>query len=120
MILLFNSIVKSDFCPTFSGGSGVLFIIVDDAVLAVIYHLIIAFHISGFTSLLHSLWIIRILIAFQQVASVAFVNAWKLCSHINTFNVRVFFFYFGYQIIAQTVELAFTAKQECINILVHN
>jgi len=39
---LFDGVVEGDFGPAFAGGGSVGFVVIDDAVLAVVYHLIIA------------------------------------------------------------------------------
>lgn len=41
---MFHSVIKSDFGAAFAGSGGVLFIVVDDAIVAIIYHHIVAFN----------------------------------------------------------------------------
>jgi len=45
--LFSNGIVKSNLGAAFTGGWGIFFIVVNDAIVAFIYHFIVAFDISG-------------------------------------------------------------------------
>ena len=44
---LFNGVVEGYFGAAFAGGGGVGFIVIDDAVFTVVYHLIVALDVGG-------------------------------------------------------------------------
>ena len=50
MFLFFDGIVKCDLCAAFSSSWSICFVVVNDAIVAFIYHFIVAFDISGSAS----------------------------------------------------------------------
>ena len=92
-----QGIVEGDFGAAFAGGWGVLFIVVDDTIVAFIYNLIVTFDIGGSARATNVFRIVCVLIRFQQIVCILLVYIRIFCSHIDSFYVRVFFFYFGYE-----------------------
>ena len=44
---LLNGVIEGDFGAAFAGGWGVRFIVVDNTIVALVYHFVITFNISG-------------------------------------------------------------------------
>ena len=44
---LFDGVVEGDFGAAFAGGGSILFVIVDNAVFTVVYHLMVALDVGG-------------------------------------------------------------------------
>ena len=99
MLLFSNGIVKSDLGAAFTGGWGICFIVVNDAIVAFIYHFIVAFDISGSARADDMFRIIGILVAFKQIIFIVLTDIWILRPYIDSFYVLVFFFVFGHKLL---------------------
>ena len=117
---LLNGIIEGDFGSAFAGGWGVWFIVVYDAKFTFIYHFVIAFHVGGAAGADDMFRIVCILVAFQKVVLIMLTYIWIFCSYIDSFYVRVFFFYFGYEFKAQAIKSALAPEKKCIDLFLNN
>ena len=120
LFTLFYSIIEGDFGAAFAGGWGVLFIVVDDTISAFIYNLIVTLDIGSSTRADDVFRIVCVLVVFQQVVLIMLAYIRIFCSHIDSFYVRVFFFYFGYKFEAQAIKLTLAPEKECVNLFLTN
>ena len=92
---MFLGIVKGDFGAAFAGSWGVWFVVVDYAILAFIYHFVVAFHIGGVAGVADMFRIVCVLVTLQQIVCILLVYIRIFCSYVDSFYVRVSF-YFDY------------------------
>ena len=118
VLLLFNGIVEGDLCAAFAGGRGFLFVVVDDAKTAVIYHLMVLLNVGSPAGVHYLFGIVGVLVAFQQIGFVIVTDHGEFRPHVDSFYVRVFFFYFGYELKAKAVKAALTAEQKGIDLFI--
>ncbi len=60
------------------------------------------------------------LVAFQQTVFIVLTYIWIFCPYIDSFYVRIFFFYFGHKFNAQTIKAAFAPEKKCIDLFLKN